>query len=60
MKIQPKQIALAFGALFIGLTVWNNPSDTGDSTGEFVGNSVSWVQDAFGKISEFTENVTGE
>jgi hypothetical protein len=57
VKVQPKQIVLAFGALFIGLTVWNNPSDTGSSTGDFIGNTVSWVQDAFGKVSEFSENV---
>jgi hypothetical protein len=49
---------LAFGALFIGLTVWNNPNDTGSSTGDFVSDGVGWVQDAFGKVSEFSESVT--
>lgn len=57
VKVQPKQILLAFGALFVGLAVWNNPTDTGESTGDFVGNTVTWVQDAFGKISEFSESV---
>lgn len=57
MKVQPKQIFLAFGILFIGLTVWNNPADTGSTTGEFIGNAVSWVQDAFGRVSEFSESV---
>lgn len=56
MKVQPKQVFLAAGALFIALIVWNNPSDTGATTGEFIGNSVDWVQDAFGKISEFSQS----
>jgi hypothetical protein len=56
VKVQPKQVVLALGVLFIGLIVWNNPSDTGATTGEFIGNTVSWVQDAFGKISEFSQS----
>ena len=57
MKVQPKQVLLAVGALFIGLTIWNNPADTGSTTGEYLGNGISWVQDAFGKVSEFSQSV---
>lgn len=57
MKIQPKQVLITLGALFVGLTVWHNPTDAGDSTGDFIGNVASWAQDAFDKASEFSESV---
>lgn len=56
MKVQPKQIAIGFGALFLGLVVWHDPSDAGGATGDFVGNVSSWFQDAFDKVSEFSES----
>lgn len=57
MKVQPKQVILGLGALFIGLTVWNNPQDAGDTTGDFVGNVWSWMGDAFDRAQEFSQSV---
>lgn len=56
MKVQPKQIVIVLGALFIGLIVWHDPSDAGSTTGDFIGNVASWFQDAFDKVSEFSES----
>jgi hypothetical protein len=50
-------VLITLGALFVGLTVWHNPTDAGNSTGDFIGNVASWAQDAFDKASEFSESV---
>lgn len=58
MKVQPKQVLLALGALFLGIFVWQNPQDAGTETGDFIGNVTGWFGDAFDKAQEFSENVS--
>lgn len=57
MKLQPKKIAMGLAVGFILLTVWKKPAESGESTGDFIGDATDWVQDAFDKVSEFSENV---
>lgn len=60
MNFEPKKIAMGLGAAFVALTVWNDPADSGRSTGDFIDNATGWVGDLFDKAQEFSENVVEE
>lgn len=57
MKFEPKKVAMGLGAAFVALAVWNNPTETGSNTGDFIGDATAFVGDAFDKATEFAEAV---
>lgn len=57
MNVEPKKIAMGVGAAFVLLTIWNRPSETGDSTGDFIGKTSDFLEDAFDKANEFSQSV---
>lgn len=56
-KIEPKKVVMGIAGAFVALSVWNNPKDAGDTTGDFISNATDWVGDAFDKANEFSKNV---
>jgi len=57
VNIEPKKIAMGLGAAFVLLSIWNNPKRAGDSTGDFLGKTSDFLQDAFHKADEFSKSV---
>jgi hypothetical protein len=57
VKFEPKKILIGAASAFVLLTVWNQPQEAGESTGNFISDAGSWVQDAFDKVNEFSKNV---
>jgi hypothetical protein len=57
VSVEPKKIALGLAATFVLLSVWNNPRDAGDTTGDFIGKTSDFLEDAFDKANEFSKNV---
>lgn len=57
MSVEPKKIVIGLAATFAMLSIWNNPSDAGDSTGDFLGKTSDFLEDAFDKANEFSKNV---
>ena len=53
-----KRIFLLTAGLFLLLSIWNNPSGTANSFGDFLGNVGSWVEDAIDKSTEFVQGLT--
>jgi hypothetical protein len=58
VKLEPKKVLIGLGAAFVLLTVWNDPNKAGEETGNFIGDTTDWVQDAFDKFGDFSESVT--
>ena len=57
MNVEPKKIAMGVGAAFVLLTIWNRPSETGDSAGDFLGKTSDFLEDAFDKANEFSQSL---
>jgi len=57
VNVEPKKIAIVLVGIFVALSVWNDPTGAGESTGEFIGNTSDFLQDAFDKANEFSQNV---
>lgn len=49
---------LIIAALFLVLSIWNNPTGTASAFGDFLGNVGSWVEDALDKGTEFVRGLT--
>jgi hypothetical protein len=58
VKLEPKKVLIGLGALFVVLTVWSDPQKAGEETGDFIGSTTDWFQDAFDKFGDFSESVT--
>lgn len=59
MNVEPKKIVLALVAVFVALSVWNDPGGAGETTGDFLGKTSDFLEDAFDKANEFSQNVVG-
>jgi hypothetical protein len=57
VNVEPKKIAIALVATFVVLSVWNDPTGAGDTTGEYIGKTSDFLEDAFDKANEFSQNV---
>ena len=57
MNIEPKKVVVGLGAAFVLLSIWHNPQRAGDSTGDFIGKTSDFLQDAFNKADEFSKSV---
>jgi hypothetical protein len=59
VNVEPKKIVLALVAVFVALSVWNDPGGAGETTGDFLGKTSDFLEDAFDKANEFSQNVVG-
>ncbi len=59
MNVEPKKIAIALVGIFVMLSIWNDPRGAGDTTGDFLGKTSDFLEDAFDKANEFSQNVVG-
>lgn len=57
MNVEPKKIIMGLGGAFLLLTIWNKPSETGDTAGDWVGKTSDFLEDAFDKANEFSQSV---
>lgn len=56
MQLEPKKIVMGVAGAFVALSIWHNPGEAGDNTGNFVGDATDWVQDAFDKVNDFAKS----
>jgi hypothetical protein len=59
VNVEPKKIVIALVATFLALSVWNDPGGAGETTGDFLGKTSDFLEDAFDKANEFSQNVVG-
>ncbi|HEY8546355.1 MAG TPA: hypothetical protein VIL36_14945 [Acidimicrobiales bacterium] len=59
MNVEPKKIALGLVGAFVALSIWNDPGGAGETTGDFIGKTSDFLEDAFDKANEFSQNVVG-
>lgn len=57
MNVEPKKIVIVLVGIFVALSVWNDPTGAGESTGDFIGKTSNFLEDAFDKANEFSQNV---
>ena len=57
MNVEPKKIVIVLVGIFVALSVWNDPTGAGESTGDFIGKTSDFLEDAFDKANEFSQNV---
>ncbi|HKH25114.1 MAG TPA: hypothetical protein VKA42_06605 [Acidimicrobiales bacterium] len=58
MKMSWQRAFLLIAALFLILSIWNNPTGTANAFGDFLGNVGSWLEDALDKSTEFIRGLT--
>jgi hypothetical protein len=49
---------LFIAALFVLVSIWQNPSGTANAFGDFLGTVGSWLEDALDKSTEFIRGLT--
>ena len=49
---------LLIAALFLILSIWNNPTGTANAFGDFLANVGTWLEDALDKSTEFIRGLT--
>jgi hypothetical protein len=57
VNVEPKKIVIVLVGIFVALSVWNDPTGAGESTGDFIGKTSDFLEDAFDKANEFSQNV---
>jgi hypothetical protein len=57
VNVEPKKIVIVLVGIFVALSVWNDPTGAGESTGDFIGKTSNFLEDAFDKANEFSQNV---
>jgi hypothetical protein len=57
VNVEPKKVAMGLAAAWVLLALWHDPQGAGESTGDFLSKTGGFVQDAFDKADEFSQNV---
>ncbi|HKX71503.1 MAG TPA: hypothetical protein VJM75_09760 [Acidimicrobiales bacterium] len=58
VKMSWQRAFLLIAALFLILSIWNNPTGTANAFGDFLGNVGSWLEDALDRSTEFIRGLT--
>jgi hypothetical protein len=58
VKMSWQRAFLLIAALFLILSIWNNPTGTANAFGDFLGNVGTWLEDALDKSTEFIRGLT--
>ena len=57
MKLNVKQILIYLTIAFVIVTIWNSPTTTGNSVGDFLGAVGSWLADVVDRGASFLQGL---
>ena len=57
MKVNVKQILIYLTIAFVVVTIWNAPTTTGNSVGDFLGQVGSWIADVVDRGASFLQGL---
>jgi hypothetical protein len=59
VKLNVKQILIYLTIAFVIVTIWNSPTTTGNSVGEFLGAVGGWLSDVVDRGASFLKGLRG-
>ena len=57
MKLNVKQLLIYLTIAFVVLSIWNSPTTTGNSVGDFFGALGSWLSDVVSRGADFIQGL---
>ena len=57
VKVNVKQILIYLTIAFVVVTIWNAPTTTGNSVGDFLGQVGSWIADVVDRGASFLQGL---
>ena len=60
MKLNVKQILIYLTIAFVVVTIWNAPTTTGNSVGDFLGQVGSWLADVVDRGASFLQGLKND
>jgi len=59
VKLNVKQILIYLTIAFVIVTIWNSPTTTGNSVGDFLGAVGTWLSDVVARAADFIRGLQG-
>jgi len=59
VKLNVKQILIYLTIAFVVVTIWNSPTTTGNSVGDFLGAVGTWLADVVDRGASFLKGLRG-
>jgi len=59
VKLNVKQILIYLTIAFVVVTIWNSPTTTGNSVGDFLGAVGGWLADVVDRGASFLKGLRG-
>lgn len=59
VKVNVKQVLIYLTIAFVVVTIWNSPTTTGNSVGDFLGATGNWVADVIDRGASFLQGLRG-